>query len=136
MDYDRNGETARSGKIEPGLLNELNNLDFYSAKWPKSLCREWLDDKFIPLIDNYSLPVENLLRTVSEHIAMQVTQSLNSKESSKILVTGGGAHNKFLLERIKALGHHDWIIPRADWIDFKEALVFAFLGVLRWREDM
>lgn len=135
MDFDRNGETARSGKIEPGLLKELNNLDFYSAKWPKSLSREWLDKEFIPLIDNYSVPVENLLRTVSEHIAMQVTQSLNSKESSKILVTGGGAHNKFLLERIKVLGHHDWIIPRADWIDFKEALVFAFLGVLRWRNE-
>jgi anhydro-N-acetylmuramic acid kinase len=135
MEYDKDGEMARAGNIDHDLLEKLNNLAYYNQNWPKSLGREWLEQEFLPLLEHDRKPAENLMRTICEHIALQVNRSVMNKFSSKILVTGGGAHNKFLVERISALGDHRWMIPQKDWIDFKEALVFAFLGVLRWRGE-
>ena len=133
LDYDKDGEIARSGSIDPNLLERLNSLEYYNKKWPKSLGREWLEHEFLPLIDNDSGPVNNLMRTICEHIALQVNLSVLNCSPSKVLVTGGGANNHFLLDRIRLSGDHQWAIPQKLWIDFKEALVFAFLGVLRWR---
>jgi anhydro-N-acetylmuramic acid kinase len=135
MDYDKDGEIARTGQIEPGLLDQLNSLEYYRQKWPKSLGREWLENEFLPLIYISVVPVNDLMRTVCEHIALQVNHSLNSNLRLKIMVTGGGAHHRLLMERISKLGVHQWILPVNEWVDFKEALVFAFLGVLRWRGE-
>ncbi len=135
MDFDKDGEKAGSGEVVHGLLKQLNNLGYYHQKWPKSLGREWLEHEFLPLINILGEPANNLLRTVCEHIAQQVNQALNTDYPLKILVTGGGAYNKFLMERINDSGNHNWIVPAETWIDFKEALVFAFLGVLRWRGE-
>lgn len=135
IDFDKDGETARSGNVDLDLLVRLDRLEYYNQKWPKSLGREWLEHEFLPLIDNYSGPVKNLIRTICEHIALQVNHSLFNDCPSKVLVTGGGAHHVFLMERIRQSGNHQWIIPLKDWTDFKEALVFAFLGVLRWRGE-
>jgi anhydro-N-acetylmuramic acid kinase len=135
MDFDKNGEMARSGKVNPDLLEKLDNLDYYKQPWPKSLGREWLEQEFLPLIGLYNEPVRNLMRTVCEHIAAQVNRSLLSNLPLKVLVTGGGAHHQFLMERITASSGNHWILPQNEWIDYKEALVFAFLGVLRWRHE-
>jgi anhydro-N-acetylmuramic acid kinase len=135
MDYDKGGNIARSGNIDTGLLNELNSLSYYTQKYPKSLGREWLETEFLPLIDNKSLPVKDLLRTICEHAALQINKSIRQDKSLNILVTGGGAHHKFLMERIRLTGHQQWIIPQKELTDFKEALVFAFLGVLRWKNE-
>jgi anhydro-N-acetylmuramic acid kinase len=135
MDFDKDGESARSGQIDYNLLKRLNNLNYYDQKWPKSLGREWLELEFLPLIDDYSGPLNNLMRTICEHVAMQVVSTLPKDIPLKVLVTGGGAHHKFLMDRIGRLGAHHWIIPGDDLVDFKEALVFAFLGVLRWRGE-
>ena len=135
MEYDKDGETARSGKVDSGLLNRLNNLDYYKQKWPKSLGREWLEQEFLPLTDHYDGPEADLLRTVCEHVAVQVRQSLHLQKGSSVLVTGGGAHHLFLMERISDKSYYHWILPQNEWIDFKEAMVFAFLGVLRWRGE-
>jgi anhydro-N-acetylmuramic acid kinase len=132
MEYDKDGKTARSGNVDSDLLEQLNNLDYYNQKWPKSLGREWLEQEFLPLTDSYIGPVTDLMRTVCEHVALQVNRSLDLQKDSGVLVTGGGAHHLFLLERIRNKSRHQWIIPRNEWIDYKEALVFAFLGLLRW----
>jgi len=132
IDYDKDGDIACSGNIDTGLLNELNSLPYYNQKYPKSLGREWLETEFLPLIDNKSLPVKDLLRTLCEHAALQINKSIHHDRPLKVLVTGGGAHHKFLMERIRLTGHQQWIIPQKELTDFKEALVFAFLGVLRW----
>lgn len=135
MEYDKDGETARSGNVDFDLLERLNNLDYYNQKWPKSLSREWLEQEFLPLTDNYNGPVTDLMRTVCEHVALQVNRSLDFQKHFRVLVTGGGAHHQFLMERIRQSGNHHWVIPQNEWIDYKEALVFAFLGVLRWRGE-
>lgn len=135
MEYDKDGETARSGHVDPVLLKHLDNLDYYKQKWPKSLGREWLEQEFLPLTDQYKGPLQDLMRTICEHVALQVKESVHFQNLSRMLVTGGGAHNSFLMERIRDENHQKWILPQNVWIDYKEALVFAFLGVLRWRNE-
>lgn len=133
MDFDQDGEAARSGEIDSDLLNGLSKLAYYKQSWPKSLGREWMEQEFLPVIDEYTGPVINSLRTVCEHVARQVNQSFPINKTHKVLVTGGGAHHRLLMERIRDSGNHLWIVPERELTDYKEALVFAFLGVLRWR---
>jgi anhydro-N-acetylmuramic acid kinase len=135
LEFDKDGAIARSGNVDFKLLEQLDNIEYYRQKWPKSLGREWLEQEFLPLADSYNGPVADLLRTICEHIATQVKQSVYILEDSRVLVTGGGAHHLFLVERIRDKNNHNWIIPQNEWIDYKEALVFAFLGVLRWRNE-
>ncbi len=134
--YDRNGETGRKGSINYNLLNRLNKLAYYTKKPPKSLGREWVEMEFIPELDREDIKLKDKLRTVYEHLAFQISRPLDKLPQGKILVTGGGAHNKFLTERIKANSKHEIIIPSDEIIDFKEAVIFAFLGVLRIRNEI
>ncbi|MBE9468777.1 MAG: anhydro-N-acetylmuramic acid kinase [Bacteroidetes bacterium] len=134
--FDKNGETAKKGNVNKILLNELNNIDFYSNPFPKSLAKEWLVNNFIPIIDKYDLTIEDKLRTIYEHISFQITNITNKKTNNNLLITGGGAYNKFLIELIKLKSKNKIIIPNNDIIDFKEALIFAFLGVLRYEKQI
>jgi anhydro-N-acetylmuramic acid kinase len=134
-DFDKDGETGATGIIDEGLLNSLNDLNFYKHRPPKSLGREWLESTFWPLIDQHPASVPDKLRTIYEHIANQVVKTVGPKGKKKILVTGGGAYNKFLINRIKATSKHEWIIPDNLIVEYKEALIFAFLGVLRMRNE-
>ena len=142
--FDENGEMGRKGEVNTALLNKLNELPFYSQIPPKSLGREWLEKEFIPQIEKsapfkknhkkYStLELQNILRTLYEHIAFQIGKI---GETGKILITGGGAFNTFLLERIQANTRLEIVIPEKQLINFKEALIFAFLGVLRFRREI
>lgn len=131
MSFDRDGEIARKGKIDEALLNELNNLDFYQQKGAKSLGKEWFDKVFRPCLDNSGISVVDKLRTLTEHIAIQLASSSRGKAGETMLVTGGGARNIFLIERLREIGSKKIIIPDPQTIDFKEAIIFAFLGVLR-----
>ena len=127
-DYDKDGRIARKGKVATKLLKDLNSLSFYSKTGPKSLGREDVENEFIPLIDSYSLNVEDILNTFCEHIAIQIGKSINN---GKVLVTGGGAFNKYLIERIRINSSKcTIIIPDDQTVKFKEALIFAFLGIL------
>ena len=135
LDFDKDGLIARSGDVNSELLEQLDNLDYYNQKWPKSLGREWLETEYLPVINRYPGPIENILSTVCEHTARQVNQSAPMGDDSIVLMTGGGVHNHFLLERIRELSNRNWIVPQNELIDYKEALVFAFLGVLRWRNE-
>jgi anhydro-N-acetylmuramic acid kinase len=131
LSYDPDGRTAREGTIDPALLYKLNQLDYFNAPHPKSLGREWVEFHVVPLLSGEEDNVRNLLRTYCEHIALQINHSVENQEPLSILVTGGGARNQFLLERIMVLGNHRWVIPDEILLDFKEAMVFAFLGLLR-----
>lgn len=129
-EYDKDGLMAKAGKVNNGLLNKLNKLSYYRKVWPKSLGREWVEDYFLPQLNSFSISAEDKLATVTEHIALQISAVV--KDSGKVLVTGGGANNKFLILKLKEkLFPHQIVIPSKDCIDFKEALVFAFLGVLK-----
>ncbi|HRX12958.1 MAG TPA: anhydro-N-acetylmuramic acid kinase [Draconibacterium sp.] len=127
--FDKNGELGKSGKLEIKLLEKLNQIDFYQEQPPKSLAREWVEQVFMPVINNSEISDNDKLRTVYEHIARQITRI--STGSGKMLVTGGGAFNSFLIERIKSLTNVEIVIPSNEIVNFKEALIFAFLGVLK-----
>lgn len=137
-EYDSEGKLARKGKINESLLNDLNALAFYKlpGNSPKSLGKEWVIKHIDPLIKKHNLAPTDVLSTYCEHIAIQIANSVKGKKSGKILVTGGGAFNTFLMERIQKHSTHQVIIPANKTVEFKEALIFAFLGVLRIRNEV
>ena len=127
--FDDRGQIAASGKINQSLLKELNGLDYYHQLHPKSLGYEWIVAIIIPLIDAYNLEIKDVVRTFVEHVAFQISRATHQK--AHILVTGGGAFNDFLMDRIGFYLAKKIVLPASELIDFKEALVFAFLGLLR-----
>jgi anhydro-N-acetylmuramic acid kinase len=135
-DYDHNGKMAENGVLLIDLMKNLGNLKYYNRKPPKSLGAEWLEESFFQLIDQYSASNNDLLRTVTEHVAIQIARSVKAGFSVNILATGGGVHNTFLIKRINSLLGFDLIIPSDLIVDYKEALIFAFLGVLRMRNEV
>ncbi|MEW7291379.1 anhydro-N-acetylmuramic acid kinase [Aquimarina sp. 2304DJ70-9] len=140
LEYDQGGQLAKTGKINPQLLDLLNALEYYNLPFPKSLGYEWFAEKVIPIIDNTQDSVENLLHTSVVHIATQIANGIKNtqKSDSTLLITGGGAKNNFLIEMLqqKLTGFAKVVIPSVDSIDFKEALIFAFMGVLRDRNEI
>ena len=128
QEYDRDGETARSGKVCAELLERLNALEFYHRSGPKSLGREWVESDVLPLIDSFGLPLCDRLATFCEHVAIQIGSHV---KGGRVLVTGGGALNKYLVERMQAVAPQcTYCIPDAFTINFKEALIFALLGAM------
>ncbi|NQU51838.1 MAG: anhydro-N-acetylmuramic acid kinase [Bacteroidetes bacterium] len=127
--YDKNGELGRQGKLNKILLEELNNLDYYQQKPPKSLGREWMEETFFPVLEKYNISDLDKMRTLYEHVAIQIAKI--SSANSNLLITGGGAFNTFLIERIKQQSILNVVIPEPEIVNYKEALIFAFLGVLR-----
>ena len=136
QEYDQDGLSARSGKVDMSLFEKLNALPFYNQKPPKSLGFEWCNEYIWPLIKKTDLSVPDLLRTMVEHIAFQLFRALDEFEGGTVLVTGGGVKNKFLMERFAVLSNHELSAPEDLIIDYKEALIFAFLGVLRVRGEV
>ncbi len=142
LDYDDKGEISESGKINYFLLNELNSLKFYSKTYPKSLGFEFVKNTILPIIENYTISIEDKMATFTEHIAIQTALALNRFETrnnnqSKLLITGGGAYNDFLVSRIKSnMPKIEIIIPNPKILEFKEALIFALLGVLKLRNEI
>lgn len=125
--FDEDGKLAEMGAVDEGLLYKLNALPYYDQKGPKSLGTEWLDREFSPLLTS-TIPIENRMRTCVEHIAQQIVRTVPHTES--LMITGGGAKNNFLIDRIKTLHRGSVQIPELEIIDFKEAIIFAFLGAL------
>ena len=134
--YDENGQLAAQGKRDETLFKELNTLSFYKKSFPKSLGREWVEKQMLPIINHSEISVIDKIRTVTEHIAFQMANAINSiNESGNVLATGGGAYNTFLIEILKTFSKSRIHIPENKLIDFKESLIFAFLGVLRIRNE-
>lgn len=129
--YDNFGAIAASGKINNSLLIELNNVSFYKASIPKSLGFEFVDEIIFPIIQKYNIEVKDVLRTFVAHIVNQISNCLDNCSSSKVLVTGGGSFNTFLMEELKNTSKNSFVIPSNELVNYKEALIFAFLGVLR-----
>jgi anhydro-N-acetylmuramic acid kinase len=142
LNYDDKGQLSRSGKINTNLLTELNALDFYQQKYPKSLGFEFVKESVLPMIEKYDITVEDKLRTFSEHIALQTALALEfvetrNNQKRRLLITGGGAYNDFLVERTQYhLPEMDIIIPTTKILEFKEALIFALLGVLKLGDEI
>jgi len=138
--YDDGGQIASGGKTDAHLLQELASLPYYntSANAPRSMGRETVEEQFLPLIASSSLSIPDQLCTFCEHIAIKISNALSSlkKGNGKVLITGGGAYNRYLVDRIKAHTQLAVVVPPDNIIQFKEALIFAFLGVLRKRDEV
>lgn len=134
--YDDAGNLAKSGNVNQDLLQKLNDLDFYKASYPKSLGMEFVNATIFPLMHSYKIDVKDKMCTFVEHIAIQIA-AICSKPQAKLFVTGGGAYNRFLIDRLRHyLLTTDIVIPDDKTIQFKEALIFGFLGILRLRNEI
>lgn len=141
-EYDAGGDLAASGDLLPDLLETLNDLEYYRQPYPKSLSNQFGTETVFPILSGSS-KTENLLRTYVEHIASQIREGIRmisqkAEGPMKILITGGGAHNTFLIGRIANLLAQDGVeveVPNKEVVDFKEAIIMALIGILRWREE-
>lgn len=136
FDYDDDGKLAASGKINNDLLSRLNALEFYATPFPKSLGFEYVKETLLPLIESFEISDTDKLRTFTEHVAIQIANALPHKKG-KMLVTGGGAYNGFLIGKMRDLLPEVTIeIPSKKILEYKEALIFALLGVLKLRNEI
>ena len=139
--YDDEGKLSATGKVDHDLLGELNSLEYYKAAYPKSLANSFGIDMVFPIIKSFKLMTEDALATYTEHICIQIKNSLSLSQQEKsqtLFITGGGAFNNFLVERLKknlAEINFEIYIPEESVVKYKEALIMALLGVLRWREQ-
>lgn len=135
LEYDDKGELASTGQINNTLLNQLNQLGFYADPPPKSLGLEWVESHIFPLINSFNLQLNDVLRTFVEHIAIQISKTLQ-RNKTRVLVTGGGAYNDYLISRISSLSKSNIVIPHNVIIEYKEALIFGLLGILKDRNEV
>ncbi len=148
-EYDDGGQIAASGTVNDELLDKLNALDYYKQPYPKSLANDFGTDIVYPIIKNCDIEIKDALRTYVEHIVLQLTNTIRNFQTLKLpntplgdggrlLATGGGGFNTFLIQRLsdslKEL-NIEVIVPDKKLVNFKEALVMAFIGVLRWRQE-
>lgn len=136
LEYDKGGALASSGTINQEMLQKLNALKYYLLPHPKSIGYEWFLEKVVPIVDSTKASTEDLLHTSIHHICEKIAQQIHQntiKPGQKLLVTGGGALNTFLIDILtNKLGLETKIVvPEKKLIDFKEAMVFAFMGALR-----
>ena len=129
LDYDQDGLMARNGHINKSLLEALNANEYYRQAPPKSLGREFFETYQRGLLE--PIPSNDALATFTTHIAVQIAQSVNNQPKGRLLVTGGGAHNAYLLECIQRHTKHQVVVPDRQTVDYKEALIFTLLGLLR-----
>ncbi|HSH52453.1 MAG TPA: anhydro-N-acetylmuramic acid kinase, partial [Bacteroidales bacterium] len=129
--FDKDGKSGQSGKTDPTLLKQLNQIGFYQLPYPKSLGKEWIEEFILPVLTRSNVQIIDQLNTFYEHISDQITSVISGNSKKKVLITGGGAYNKYLIERIRAKTKTQIIIPPKDIIEFKEALIFGLLGILR-----
>lgn len=144
-EFDENGDIAASGNIDQALLEKLNGLDYYQKSYPKSLANDLGTDTVYPMIKSAGISIPDALRTYTEHIAVQTTKAIPGLHNHKLqtshltlLATGGGAFNKFLTTRLAEeldKSNIELMLPGANLINYKEAVIMAFIGVLRWRQD-
>lgn len=134
--FDRNGEMARKGTVYKGLLTKMDQLDFYAGKPPKSLGREWFLEHFLPIMQQSGLSPVDLMATALEHIAVQISTGINEAGIHSLLITGGGALNQTLLDRLKHYTTASLMIPEEQLIHYKEAIIFALLGLLKIRGEI
>ncbi|WP_417358647.1 anhydro-N-acetylmuramic acid kinase [Flavobacterium sp.] len=137
LPYDDGGKVAAKGKMIAEMYDELNGLEFYKKSYPKSLGFEYVKEVLLPLVEKYDVPAEDKLHTFTIHVATQVAAVINVLPPGKLLVTGGGAYNIFLLNCMQEfMPDTTIVVPDDKTIQYKEALIFGLLGVLKLRGEV
>jgi anhydro-N-acetylmuramic acid kinase len=146
LEFDDGGQLAEAGQINDELLEALNALDYYNLPFPKSLANDFGTDVIFPMIKERELHHTDELRTYTEHIVQQVRNAVaanlqhinTAADGTKLLITGGGAFNSFLVNRLTEELRDSGVqveVPDKQLVNYKEALVMALIGVLRWRQE-
>lgn len=147
LTFDDGGRIAAAGNTNIELLQKLNELEYYKHPWPKSLANDFGIDTVFPIVKRSSISIEDAMRTYVEHIVIQIKNSIASCQlppdsyrdaGSRLLATGGGAFNSFLIERLREVLQEinvEVFIPEENLIKYKEAMIMALMGTLRWREE-
>jgi anhydro-N-acetylmuramic acid kinase len=135
-EYDEGGKIARNGKFDPDLNKQLETLPFYMLSSPKSLGIEWVNTSVIPILEDFEEDIPSIMNTYCQHIASEILKNIKDDPEVEVLVTGGGAFNDFLMELIQQKTTAKIFIPASEIINFKEAVIFGFLGVLKLREEI
>ncbi|MBS1599325.1 MAG: anhydro-N-acetylmuramic acid kinase [Bacteroidetes bacterium] len=144
--FDEDGAMASTGSVNMMLLEKLNRFTYYGQPYPKSLANDFGVREVFPVVEESNCSIPDAMRTYAEHICLQIKNSIEKLMSDfksltgnlKLLATGGGAHNIFLMRRLRQILQPlniEVVIPESQLIDFKEALVVALIGALRWREE-
>ena len=142
LPYDKNGDLARSGTLNQQLFLELNEPNYFKTNFPKSLGKEWVDENSLKSLQASEVSIPDKLHTACRHIAFQISEAVKTVGKTvpkpKMLITGGGAFNTFLIELLQNYLDEtcEIVVPEPEVVSFKEALIFAFLGVLRWRNEV
>ncbi|RKS44898.1 anhydro-N-acetylmuramic acid kinase [Gillisia mitskevichiae] len=135
-EYDDGGTIARSGKFNPELYKLLEGLPFYKLNSPKSLGIEWVNNSVLPILKDFEEDIPALLNTYCQHIASEIAKNIKDYPEVEVLFTGGGVFNTFLMELLQHKTTAKLTIPSSEIINFKEAVIFGFLGVLKLREEI
>jgi len=133
--FDKDGELANLGKVDEDLILKLENLDFYKKEFPKSLGVEDFNQWYKLLFDKSKSSINDQLYTSGTHLCRTIKNVLKFNSNDSLLITGGGAHNKFWIKKLKELKIKT-VVPETKLIDFKEALIFSLLGVLKLRGEI
>ncbi|MDT8309532.1 MAG: anhydro-N-acetylmuramic acid kinase [Bacteroidales bacterium] len=137
FDMDNRGELAEKGSVLNEMFHSLNTLAYYKKSFPKSMGREWVETNIFSLIEQNRYNTYDVLSTLTEHIAFQISSAIHEVPQGKVLITGGGAYNDFLIASVKKyISNRLLIIPSKEVVDFKEALIFALLGLLRYQGEI
>lgn len=134
--YDDAGQIASRGSFNEELFHELSRIGFYQQNAPKSLGIEWVQKEIFPILKKYEVDAPSVMHTYVHHIAAEIAKQVKVKKNAKVLVTGGGAFNDFLIQKLKEKTDAEIILPSKNIIEYKEALIFGFLGVLRFRNEV
>ena len=135
LEYDPQGSLAKSGKKIPKLFKALESLDYYTKKFPKSLGIEWVSQEIFPIFERFNdEALEDRIHTYNHHVGKQIGKIFSKND--KVLLSGGGTNNMFLISLLRLYSDANFIIPNSEIIDFKEALIFAFLGILRFQKKI
>lgn len=134
LPYDKDGKIAAEGVVDEQLLETLNNQQFYQLPAPKTLGIEWVNKVILPLIEDRK-DISDVMRTFTTHVAIQLARHLGDSPDVRVLVTGGGAFNRFLMKELSTRTSAQIVVPSKELVEYKEAIVFGFLGVLRMRGE-
>jgi anhydro-N-acetylmuramic acid kinase len=140
-EFDEGGAMAAAGSVDARLLAALNGLAYYEQGYPKSLHNEFGTETIYPMLREAALAAPDALRTYVEHIVEQIKSAVERfdvNSGEKMLATGGGAFNSFLIHRLQevlAEVNIEVVVPDNSLVKFKEAMIMAFIGVLRWRQE-
>ncbi|MFT4602902.1 MAG: anhydro-N-acetylmuramic acid kinase [Arenicella sp.] len=137
LNYDKNGEMASSGKIIQSLYDELNQLSYFEKTPPKSIGFEWIEQNVFALLQRYKEePIANVLHTIVKQETFQINETCKEFNLSSVLITGGGINNLFFMECLRKDTTTVFVVPDEELVDFKEALIFGFLGFLKDRGEV